>query len=294
MPGIDYNGNPLEADSRREESDEAKAFSAARGEDMKVIEALTKATDTEMDNLNANIDRTITRSFDLPEGPATNNLEVVTQNQEPLTNLILDLQSQIAELTVEAKGSEKILGVKKKYWGWMLKGAGFLASVTASVLAAFAVKWIQNEKNSTNRDVEATRLAADTPAFPPFEPNLVSTVAANATLLISAPDSTFWSAMSSYVAAEKPVSVYEQLLWMNYTTDLAVGLMTAPFFWNNGNDKVALIQSATSSIQSNGLAATYAAAAGWTYNGQPIPRAVTASILTLAISGLITDMGFDS
>ena len=229
---------------------------------------------------------------DVPEGLARNPLEAVNANQQVLIDLLTTQQAQITALTDEVNGDTKICGIKKKYLGWLAKGCGFLTSGTVLAGIVYGVKWAIDNWSSSSASLTATgaKARAGLGAFPPFDPQLVATIQASATLLISQPDSAFWTAASTYVTQQKPVALLEQLMWMNYTVNLGIGLMPMPFIWNDGNDKLTMITNAAASIKNNGLAATYAAVPGWTYNSQSIPRSVSAGVMALAISSVITSM----
>lgn len=107
-------------------------------------------------------------------------------------------------------------------------------------------------------------------------------------------DSDFWNAVAAYIRANetggKALTLADQYQFLTYVMDLWP--LTQPFEWS-GSDATAardyfLAQYADAG---NDTAAMYSAVAGYTYQGQALPRAVAATVLQWAIAKLIVDLG---
>jgi hypothetical protein len=111
------------------------------------------------------------------------------------------------------------------------------------------------------------------------------------------PDSDFWNAVAAYIQANetggRALTLADQYQFLTYVMDLWP--LTQPFEWSGSDATTArdyfLAQYADAG---NDTAAMYTAVAGYTYQGQPLPRAVAATVLQWAIAQLIVDLGAGS
>ncbi|HYP97968.1 MAG TPA: hypothetical protein VER96_04790 [Polyangiaceae bacterium] len=157
--------------------------------------------------------------------------------------------------------------------------AGFIAlgsfgGIASAAAAIYAV--LRSQNNATG------------PVVPPgTNTPLISSLLAQWTDLS---EQNFWAALSTYVdvyaGTETALSLTDQYQFMTYVIDL----WPLTTFWEwEGSDALAardffLAQYATSG---NDTSAMYRAVPGYTYQGDPMPRAVAATIMQYALAKLI-------
>ncbi|MFK0165019.1 hypothetical protein [Rhizobium sp. NPDC090279] len=104
-------------------------------------------------------------------------------------------------------------------------------------------------------------------------------------------EADFWSNMADFVDANKPRPFEEQLLFMQFTADLAVKLLKQQWVWSNPKDKLDKIATLAQSIETNGLGPTYRGLAAISYNDKPLSRVVAADLMSLALTEWWTNNG---
>jgi hypothetical protein len=102
-------------------------------------------------------------------------------------------------------------------------------------------------------------------------------------------DQRYWTDLANYVertAATQPLTLADQVLFMNYTVDLSPA--GDAWLWDTGQDVVDLVAGLVAAYNAAGTtAAMYRSAATLTYHDRPIPRPVTAGLLRHALGQLI-------
>jgi hypothetical protein len=108
-------------------------------------------------------------------------------------------------------------------------------------------------------------------------------VAALAAAWTSLPDDDYWRSLAAYVDdPDNKLTVYDQLLFMNYTVDLSP---TGTWIWDSGDDVISRADELYDEYLDSGtFGAMYRHASGMTYHDRPIPRAVTADLLRYALT----------
>lgn len=104
-------------------------------------------------------------------------------------------------------------------------------------------------------------------------------------------EADFWNNMADFADANKPRPFEEQLLFMQFTADIAVTLLKPQWIWANPKDKLDQISQLAQSIETKGLGATYRSLATITYNGKSLTRVVAADLMSLALTEWWTNNG---
>lgn len=96
-------------------------------------------------------------------------------------------------------------------------------------------------------------------------------------------DSDYWDNLATFVDRNHPRAFHEQLLFMQFTEDLARHRMTREFVWKQASDKLQMVLRLTDNVQSKGLASTYRLLKDLTYQGETLPRAISANLMSHAL-----------
>lgn len=97
-------------------------------------------------------------------------------------------------------------------------------------------------------------------------------------------DNDYWERYATYVDLNKPRTYQEQLLFMQFTTDLGSLLMRKTWQWTSEQEKMEQVTLFSNRISDNGLANAYRSVKDTMSNGTPLPRAVAADLLSLALT----------
>lgn len=96
-------------------------------------------------------------------------------------------------------------------------------------------------------------------------------------------EATFWQLLSNFVTVNAPRPVKEQLLFLQFSEDIGAHYMSGLFTWNSADEKITLIQQMCDVITSKGLAQAYLTVPTLNHAGAPLPRAVAANVMAMAL-----------
>lgn len=103
------------------------------------------------------------------------------------------------------------------------------------------------------------------------------------------PDSGYWEDLATYVtlpSQSPPLTLADQILFMSYTADLSPAHET--WIWQTGTDITTLVTQLVDAYNgAQSTASMYRFAATLTYNGNPIPRGVMATLLRYALTQIL-------
>ncbi|MFL6127678.1 MAG: hypothetical protein ACJ73E_01255 [Mycobacteriales bacterium] len=129
----------------------------------------------------------------------------------------------------------------------------------------------------------------DDPAPPQLPPDTAAKVRELVRQWNTQPDAAYWNDLARYVSlpdAKVPLTLADQVLFMNYTIDLSPA--GEAWLWDTGQDVVGLVDGLVGEYNSTQTtAAMYRRAATLKYKDTPIPRPVTAGLLRLALGQVI-------
>ena len=97
-------------------------------------------------------------------------------------------------------------------------------------------------------------------------------------------EAAYWGLLSGFVTRNGPRSYPEQLMFMQFTEDIAMLTMTSKWTWDKAADKLALINQVTETLRTQGAGGAYLLVPTLTYKGQSLPRAIAANITGLALA----------
>lgn len=105
-------------------------------------------------------------------------------------------------------------------------------------------------------------------------------------------DSDYWNSLANFVDSNNEdfrLSIADQILFMNYTIEYSPCI--TPWIWDKTQDKVDKVNQLIDVYNKNGskTSAMFRAVTTIIYNGTPLPRAISADILSLALSWIIQD-----
>lgn len=174
-----------------------------------------------------------------------------------------------------AKISSKKVALDSLYYRYFAAACGILTSVVAShTLYALLKGGGSSAKAVTFSESESN---------PYSGPDAQSVT--NAWVMKDEP--TFWSFFSNYVKTNAPRSYPEQLLFMQFTQDIAHRREPSAIVqWTSAEEKLAFIKTISDKISSDGLAAAYELLPTLQHGGQPLPRAVAANIMAMALASV--------
>lgn len=186
-----------------------------------------------------------------------------------------DRNAQIEELRIairqELRGQQQGTVLNSVTARWALA----LLSVVGTINAIHAIYGWLKTSDSANPHLLASSAEAST-AVP------VDAPVVKAAWLVDEP--TFWNRYADY-ASKTGIRPYpEQLLFMKFTEDLSAHMLPQMFEWDSSADKLLLINSLVTELKTNGLAAAYLAVANLRYKGQPLPRTVSANVMSFALA----------
>jgi hypothetical protein len=177
-----------------------------------------------------------------------------------------NVAAEAVEKTKEAPDSDK------KWTASQYAGLFFGVSVTLAAIGV-VIEYLHRQANNQ-----------PTNDLPPLPPDTGGTIETLVDQWKSFDDAKFWTSLATYVDKNPgALTGPQQIVFMNLTIQLCP--LTGYWLWDNAKDKANMAeQLVTVYGQNNDTADMYRSAATLTYNSQPVPRAVTADLLRLALS----------
>lgn len=204
------------------------------------------------------------------DGPANNRQDIADLNEN-----LRELNGLLRQQVREATQGPRQHGILRRY---LTVGFGVVTVASAVIGFYFAVKSVISEGENAfalvgAEDAMVSKLPnPDTPATRKLVANWKRS-----------DERDFWTHLAKFVGENKPRSFEEQLLFMQYTEDLALPMMAKNFGWKNAEAKVDLITSLTEAIHKTGLAKAYKLIPTLKIDGRPLPRAVAANVMSFAL-----------
>jgi hypothetical protein len=251
-----------------------------------VRQGLSQASDREVESILNNTDAFALDTAQLPPSGASNPRERIPD----LSGIIVEQARQIRQISedVHAMRGEvegpKIRGIRLRYVTMACSyGYKALKAIPGAVGVYYIVKtWLGHNMASfavieTSAGGGARPVAAEGDSVvarewlhPSGYPGLSQ-------------EAAFWENVAVYVTNNQPRPYDEQLMFMQFTEDLALIMMSQEFRWATARDKVALIYDLAALIAREGLAMMYRRLPELTYRDKPLPRAIAASLASHAI-----------
>lgn len=272
---MEINPEPEPADEPESELDQEEQDAEANEDAAQQQEAaaLAQPAQDAIQEWAVDVNDPIEQVAQLPPGGAVNHLEQVPQdagNQQVQADMA-QLRSQVERIQARQDAPDKA-----KY---VMATAGVVTAVYNIIAAYFLIK-----SNLAGPKAEMAEDVTDAEgASPPVSPQSPQ-AAQLANAWLNESESAFWQNLAVWVRENSPRSWEEQLMFCQYTEDLALKLQTGVFRWNRSQDKLAEIANLSALLgQDDGLATMYETLPTIEYGGKPLPRAVAANLGAHAI-----------
>ncbi len=186
------------------------------------------------------------------------------------------LKKQLSEVSEKLKNASV---AKKQYnVSRFLLFAGFLApTIAAAALIYTAIHAAQTDHSNSN------------PPPSPLPPDTTEKIKELVRLWNTEGDEKYWEDLATYVdlpTQNPPLTLADQVLFMNYTIDLAPG--GEAWIWDSAADVTALVKQLVSAYNSRQRTSDmYRLVSTLRYRQAPLPRAVAAVLLRYALAQLI-------
>jgi hypothetical protein len=214
---------------------------------------------------------------ELPPGGAQNIAEILPRIGEGIAQIL----EQIRELRQQVRKIQdgpRLCGIRVKY---MLVFGGIVSGINASIALYFTLK-----KDVASNRVALASMESNLGALPaPL--SLAARFSRHGSIHLAIPRCRqTWPTggrLADFVTNNAPRSYQEQLMFTQFTEDIARDLMPGTFQWKTARDKLTLIGQLAALIQKQGLAAMYRRLPQMTYQNKPLPRAIAANLASHAI-----------
>jgi hypothetical protein len=289
--GMSKEPDPSQSDPERVREDENQ-FERNAGEDR---QAEMRAGVERMRNIVAQADALPAAEVQLaqmpPEGARVTNHQIlvaVEHGNRQQAQQIQQLQQQVGQLQQQVQAAAdgpSCAGILCKY---VTIAMSIIGGIAAAPAAYYAVRTFFSGMLLASIREEASLVGVEgAPSAALDNPDIAEV----AKIWLKNSEADFWNNMADFVDANKPRPFEEQLLFTQFTADIAVALRKPQWTWATPKDKLDQIAKLSESIQTDGLSAAYRSLPTISYEGKALPRVVAADLMSLALTEWWTNNG---
>ena len=276
----------MPADMSHEDAPEDDPDREARDEAVEVVfhdehqaehEAAVEQVQVVVQGVEAQFRQDQIQAAQLPQGGANLPNEILPVHGEGLAEL-REMAANLRTLVAAAQARPAAEGTTCT---WASMVCGIVGSISTALATIYAIK---SYYGSGARLAAYKVLGAKAPTGglhlrAGSDPGIAAIVKA-----LEAPtDAQYWGNLARYVSANAPRPWDEQMLICELSADIYRFRMPT-WSWSTPRAMLDAVTGLTASIQTKGLAATYAAMPSLASDGVPVPRAVGSKLLSLAIA----------
>ncbi|MBI5164939.1 MAG: hypothetical protein HY985_13675 [Magnetospirillum sp.] len=245
---------------------------------------------------NANRPDPVIQMRQMPRGGAAADDYVINvdQGDPQQVQQMAQLNGQMAALRQQVQAIQEGLaapGILNKFATVFVNAVGFASSVATLYFALKSVAFgddgsaVSAPGQPSIQDGPNADCAGTVGAQDPLPPANSPTAQALYQTWLKESDTAFWENAATFVDLNKPRCYQEQVMFMQYTVDIANGAMkTTPGNWATPADKLKLVASLTDTIHGPGLSSALRSLPTLSNASQPVPRAVAAELMSLALT----------